>query len=74
MAIFIGEIIRQKAKERKVTVTWMAKKLGCHRTNIYRIFDSVSIDTNVLYRLSSILKFDFFKIYSDNLTEETRSE
>ena len=65
MYIFIGEEIKKVVKERKVTVSWLARELGCHRTNIYRIFDSASVDTDILLRLSIILKFDFFSLYSN---------
>lgn len=70
MYIFIGEEIKKVVKERKVTVSWLARELGCHRTNIYRIFDAASVDTDILLRLSMILKFDFFSLYSDVLTQK----
>jgi len=73
MPIFIGEEIRKKAKERKVTVAWLAHELGYHRTNIYRIFDSASVDTDVLLRLSIILKFDFFDLYSEKIVQKLDS-
>ncbi|MBO7469641.1 MAG: helix-turn-helix domain-containing protein [Bacteroidales bacterium] len=70
MYIFIGEEIKKVVKERKVTVSWLARELGCHRTNIYRIFDAASVDTDILLRLSMILKFDFFSLYSDVVTQK----
>lgn len=70
MYIFIGEEIKKVVKERKVTVSWLARELGCHRTNIYRIFDAASVDTDILLRLSMILKFNFFSLYSDVVTQK----
>lgn len=70
MYIFIGEEIKKVVKERNVTVSWLARELGCHRTNIYRIFDAASVDTDILLRLSMILKFDFFSLYSDVVTQK----
>ena len=70
MYIFIGEEIKKVVKERKVTVSWLARELGCHRTNIYRIFDSASVDTDILLRLSIILKFNFFNLYTDVVTQK----
>ena len=70
MYIFIGEEIKKVVKERKVTVSWLARELGCHRTNIYRIFDSASVDTDILLRLSIILKFNFFNLYTDVVTHK----
>ncbi len=63
----IGILIRQKLKERKRTIVWLAEKLSCSRTNVYKIFDKRSIDTDYLLRISDILDYDFFKLYSDEL-------
>ncbi|MBE6251803.1 MAG: XRE family transcriptional regulator [Bacteroidales bacterium] len=62
----VGRIIRQKVAERKITVVWLAKQMSCTRTNIYKIFDRKSIDTDTLIRLSVILDYDFFQHISDN--------
>lgn len=67
MSVHIGKAIKKKMKERGLTVVGLSRELGCHRTNIYRIFDSPTVDTGVLHRLSSILHYDFFKIYSKDL-------
>lgn len=63
----IGLMIKDKLRERKQSVVWMAGQLGCSRTNIYKIFKKKSIDTDELMKISLILNFDFFKIYSDKL-------
>ncbi len=70
MSIFIGEEIKNIVKEQGVTVSWLARELGCHRTSVYRIFDSYSIDTDTLLRLSIILKHDFFKKYSNSINDK----
>ena len=49
------------------TVTWLARQVPCSRTNIYKIFDRPSIDTDMLARLSDIMGFDFFAALSDGL-------
>ena len=67
MSVHIGKEIEKKTRERGVTVVGLSRELGCHRTNIYRIFSSRSMDTGVLARLSVILQFDFFKLYSDDI-------
>ena len=63
----IGKLIRQKMEERHKTVVWLAKELAYSRTNVYKIYDKSSIDTDVLLRISIILEYDFFKIYSDEI-------
>ncbi|MBQ6064866.1 MAG: helix-turn-helix transcriptional regulator [Prevotella sp.] len=63
----IGDLIRQKLKERKRTIVWLAENLSCSRTNVYKIFDKRSIDTDYLLRISDILDYDFFELYSKEL-------
>ena len=63
----IGLLIKAKLRERKQSVVWLAGQLGCSRTNVYKIFGKKSIDTDELMKISRILNFDFFKLYSDKL-------
>ena len=37
------------------------------RTSIYNLFDKPSVDTDILIRISIVLKTDFFKVYSQEL-------
>ena len=67
--IDIGKIIETELKRQGKTVSWLARELGTNRMACYRIFGKKSIDTEVLRSASIILKHDFFKIYSDNITE-----
>ncbi len=60
-----------EAQER--TPTWLAKKINCDRTNIYRIFDRESIDTALLLRISSALNKNFFKELSQQLEDCDKS-
>mgnify|MGYP002624690368 CR=1 FL=1 len=70
MSIHIGKEIEKRTRERGMTVVGLSRELGCHRTNIYRIFDSPTVDSGVLSRLCVILEFDFFKVYSDDLARK----
>ena len=65
--IHIGNIIKKKFDEQDVTVSWFANQLCCDRTNVYSIFKSESIDTALLVKISIILKYDFFKHYSEDI-------
>ena len=65
--IDIGPIIKQKLKEIKKTIVWLAENLSCSRTNVYKIFNKRSVDTADLLRISDILDFDFFELYSKEL-------
>lgn len=70
--IHIGNCIRKKLEEQGKTTVWLARELGCHRTNIYKIYDKMTIDTGVLLRISKILDYDFFSLYSEEM--EKRAE
>lgn len=63
-AIFIGTLIQQELKNQERTVSWLARKLDCDRTNVYNIFRRQDIDTELLMRISVILHRDFFSIFS----------
>jgi hypothetical protein len=62
--IHIGNLIRNKLKEDGRSVSWLAKKLHCDSSNIYRIFQKPHIDSEQLLNISIILCYDFFSDYS----------
>ncbi|UBD14679.1 XRE family transcriptional regulator [Bacteroides salyersiae] len=61
--VHIGKIIEAELHRQERSVTWFAKKLYCERTNVYSIFKRQSIDTELLLRISQILKHNFFNYY-----------
>ncbi len=63
----IGRLIKQKMDEQGKTVTWLARELSYCRTNIYKIYDKKSLDTDLLLRISALLRHDFFSDYSEEL-------
>lgn len=66
--IYIGALIETELRRQERTTVWFARKLGCNRTNAYKIFKRQSIDTALLTRISEILHYNFFEIYSRNLS------
>ena len=68
--INIGQAIREEMDRTGRTVTWLSKQLGTNRMACYRIFNSFSIDTQMLLRISVLLGRDFFSLYSAALREE----
>ena len=58
--VHIGSLIEQEVRKQERTVTWLASKLHCDRTNIYKIFKKQSIDTQLLEQISIILQHNFF--------------
>lgn len=65
-AINIGKEIEKIFRESGMAGTEFAKLIGKDRQIIYDIFARKSIQTNLLLKISHALKFNFFKLYSDN--------
>ena len=52
----IGRLIKQQLEAQDKTVSWLARELAYCRTNIYKIFDKKSIDTDLLATGKKIFK------------------
>lgn len=68
--IHIGHLIEEELLRQERSAAWLAKKLYCDRTNIYKIFKRESIDTDLLLRISKALHYNFFQFYSSLLASE----
>lgn len=66
----IGQVIKQELEKQERSVAWLARKLSCDRSNIYRIFQKESIDTCLLVRISIILQHDFFEGFSVSIRSQ----
>ena len=66
----IGILIKEELEKQERSITWFARKLSCDRSNIYRLFQKESIDTNLLFRISILLGKDFFSDLSDYVKEK----
>lgn len=64
----IGALIRQKLYDDGRTVSWFAAKICCSRANAYKIFEKESIDTNLLLRISKVLDYNFFEVFSNMMS------
>lgn len=65
--INIGNIIRDRVEECGIDITRMQNFLKCDEADIELIFNSESVDTDTLLKLSKLLEFDFFRYYSQHL-------
>lgn len=65
----IGQLIEEELRRQERTPTWLARKINCERSNIYYIFTLRSINTELLRQISRALGRDFFKEYSDDLSD-----
>ena len=66
----IGRFIREQVDKQEKTVVWLANQLSCSRTNIYKIYERPSIDTGLLLRISQILNYDFFALYTHEVDKQ----
>lgn len=62
--IHIGKLIYSYLKQHGQSVSFLARELGCKREQCYRIFAKKSIDTDLLLRISKILRHNFFDYYT----------
>lgn len=66
----IGKTIHDELVKQGRSVTWLSRELGISRMSCYRIFNSYSIDTQLLLRISTLLGRDFFLLYSEQLKDK----
>lgn len=71
--VHVGQLIERTLHDQGRTVTWFAAQLCCTRPNIYKIFRKENIDLNLLWRISVILRHDFFYELSSRLHTEVES-
>lgn len=63
--VHIGQLIKEELERQEQTPAWLARKINCARPNVYHIFSSHSINTELLLHISQALNHDFFKYYTD---------
>ena len=63
--VHIGRLIKRRIEDNGIRVSWFAQKLGCHRNNVYIIFNRSWIDTETLMSICIILHHDFFQDLSE---------
>lgn len=59
MKIHAGETVKTYFEETGMTVSEFARRLNCHRQNVYDIFKRKTIDVTLLQRISKVLGHDF---------------
>ena len=61
----IGHLIKEELERQERTVAWLARKMHYSRQNIYHLFQSQWIATDILMKISDIMDCNFFKVYAD---------
>ena len=65
----IGQEIKRVLEESDLSVTEFARKINKSRGNVYSILTRSSIDTDLLAVISSVLRYDFFLLFSSSYAE-----
>ena len=68
----IGNILRERLKNDGKSVVWLARELGCHRTNVYYLFDKYSIVSQQLHLISIIMHYNFLDLYCEDTERKIR--
>lgn len=59
--VHIGQLIKSELKRQGRTVSWLAAKIFCEKSNVYKLFRRKSIDLEQLMRISEALNHNFLK-------------
>ena len=59
MKVHAGETVKVYFEETGMSVSEFARRLNCHRQNVYDIFKRHNIDLSLLQRISRVLEHDF---------------
>jgi len=70
----IGQLIKEQFLQSELSIEKFASAIGCNRDNVYDIFRRERINTDQLLKISKILKFDFFKTYSEQINNEVMTQ
>jgi len=57
--IHIGSLIKQKVKEKSISVAEFARRINRSRSDIYYIYDCDIINIELLRTISNVLQYDF---------------
>jgi hypothetical protein len=71
--LHIGKKIRQVLSDQKMPVQNFAYAISRSRTVVYDIFERETIDTGLLLKISEVLGYDFFRLYSPRVVLNTPS-
>ncbi|MCT2562079.1 transposase [Chryseobacterium herbae] len=65
--IHIGLYIEQRVEECEMELSRVCNFLKCSAEEVKQIYDSENLNSEVLLKLSKLLEYDFFRLYSQHL-------
>ncbi|GIV26645.1 MAG: hypothetical protein KatS3mg027_0459 [Bacteroidia bacterium] len=72
--IHLGQAIQQKLNTSGLTVTEFAEKIGLSRPAVYQMFNKQSVDSDLLVRISLLLKENFVKHIYQEVEEQLQDK
>jgi len=66
MRLHIGKEIELRYKESGIKLSEFARRLNTSPRNVYAIFERPDIKTDLLLKISEVLNFNFFSLYSSD--------
>lgn len=67
--VHVGNMIKAVMEEQGRNVSWLAQKLHCHRSNVYKIYEKADLNSDIIFKVSQILQHDFFTDLSETLKQ-----
>lgn len=65
----IGKLVQEEVFKMNISLQELSERVNIHKKTLLLIFNSKTMDINILYRWCCVLKIDFFTIYSKYLLE-----
>lgn len=65
--IHIGKAIKELVDQKEIAMTRICNFLNKDEDFVNNVYESKSIDTDILLRWSKLLEYDFFRLYSSHL-------
>lgn len=65
--IHIGAFIQKLYEEQNISMLRVCAFMECDESDVWKMFEDESMDTNRLLRWSKLLGYDFFRLYSQHL-------
>jgi plasmid maintenance system antidote protein VapI len=70
----MGNMLAQLLKERRLTKTWLARKLNVHQSGIGSYLKQPSLHAALLWKLGEIFELDFFAMLSNEFPLHKQSQ
>lgn len=59
--VHIGELIKKELQRQHKSTNWLAQRICCEQSNVYKMFKRKSLDVEKLMQISVLLNHNFLK-------------